>query len=50
MHLCPGNWVAIVRAVVYNAQAAHTFMQELKVGTFSLENNFRIKHTSMKHK
>ena len=25
MSLCPGNWVAIGSAVVYHAQAAHTF-------------------------
>ena len=25
MHPCPGNWVAIGHAVVYYAQAAHTF-------------------------
>ena len=25
MHPCPGNWVVIGRAVVYNARAAHVF-------------------------
>ena len=25
MHPCPGNWVAIRRAAVYNARAAHAF-------------------------
>ena len=25
VHACPGNWVAIVHAVVYNAGAAHAF-------------------------
>ena len=25
MHPCPGNWVAIGRAVVYHGRAAHTF-------------------------
>ena len=30
MHLCPGNVVAIERAVVYYARAAHTFSAVIK--------------------
>ena len=30
MHPCPGNWVAIGRAVVYCARAAHAFSAEIK--------------------
>ena len=30
MHLCPGNWVVIGRAVVYYARDAHTFSAEIK--------------------
>ena len=30
MHPCPGNWVAIGRAVVYYAQAAHAFSAGIK--------------------
>ena len=30
MHLCPGNVVAIGRAVIYNARAAHTFSAGIK--------------------
>ena len=30
MHLCPGNLVAIGRAVVYYARAAHTFSAGIK--------------------
>ena len=30
MHLCPGNCVAIGRAVVYFAWAAHTFSAGIK--------------------
>ena len=30
MHLCPGNWVAILRAVVYYAWAAHAFSAGIK--------------------
>ena len=30
MHPCPGNWVAIKRAVVCYAQAVHTFSAGIK--------------------
>ena len=30
MHLCPGNVVAIGRAVVYYIRATHTFSAEIK--------------------
>ena len=33
MHPCPGNWVAIRRAVMYYACAPTQLVQELNVGT-----------------
>ena len=33
MHPCQGNWVAIGRAVVYCARAAHASCAELNAGT-----------------
>ena len=33
MHLCPGNLVAIRRAIMYNAWAPIHLVQELNVGT-----------------
>ena len=37
MYQCPGNWVAIGRAVVYHAQSAARLVQELTVGTASVQ-------------
>ena len=33
MHPCPGNWLAIGRAVVYHAELLTHLVQESKVGT-----------------
>ena len=38
MQPCPGNWVAIRRAVVYYAQPAHTFSAGIKCGHCSFED------------
>ena len=40
MHLCPGNVVAIGRAVMYFARAAHTFSAGIKCRHCSLRTGF----------
>ena len=42
IHPCPGNWVAIERPVVYNAQAAQVFRAGIKCRqSIAREINFR---------
>ena len=44
MHPCPGNWVAIGRAVVYSARAAHAFSAGTKCQhkSFDLQSEWYI--------
>ena len=40
MHLCPGTWMAIERAVVYYARAAHAFSAGIKCRHCTSKDSF----------